>query len=69
MFHDVENVYITGGISNAKSKRVLLEWTSRLCLGFVLYDMRLVNTFIIVMCVAMNIRCFCKIWFHLCKTE
>ena len=32
--------------SNAKSELVLLEWTPRLCLCFVVYDMRLVNTFI-----------------------
>ena len=28
---------------------MLLEWTPRLCLRFVLYGMRLVNRFIIVM--------------------
>ena len=31
--------------SNAKSELVLLERTPRLCLRFVLYGMRLVNTF------------------------
>ena len=40
--------------SNAKSDLVLLEWTPRLCLRFVLYDMRLVNTFIIAICGVMN---------------
>ena len=35
--------------SNAKFELVVLKWTSRLCLRFVLYDMRLVNTFIIAM--------------------
>ena len=40
--------------SNVKSELVLLEWTPRLCLHFVLYDMRLVNTFIIAMYGVMN---------------
>ena len=31
--------------SNAKTELELLEWTSRLCLRFVLYDMRLVNIY------------------------
>ena len=35
--------------SNAKSERMLLECTPRFCLRPVLYDMRLVNIFIIVM--------------------
>ena len=35
--------------SNAKSELMSLEWTPRLCLRFVLYDIRLVNTFIITM--------------------
>ena len=30
---------------NSKSELVLLEWTPHLCLRFVLYNMRLVNTF------------------------
>ena len=41
--------YTLKEISNAKSELVLLEWTPRLCLHFVLYDMKLVNTFIIAM--------------------
>ena len=40
--------------SNAKSELVLLEWTPRLCLRFVLYDMSLVNIFIIAMFGVMN---------------
>ena len=40
--------------SNAKSEPVLLEWTPRLCLRFVLYDMSLVNTFIIAIYSVMN---------------
>ena len=40
--------------SNAKSELVLLAWTSCLCLRFVLYDMSLVNTFIIAMYCVMN---------------
>ena len=40
--------------SNAKSERVLLEWTLRLCLRLVRYDMRLVNNFIIAMYGIMN---------------
>ena len=39
--------YILKKTSNAKSELVLLEWTFHLCLRFVLYDMRLVNSFII----------------------
>ena len=41
--------YILKETSNAKSEFVLLEWTPRLCPCFMLYDMRLVNTFIIAM--------------------
>ena len=37
-----------------KSVLVLLEWTPRLCLRFVLYDIRLFNTFIIAMYGVMN---------------
>ena len=33
---------------------MLLEWTPGLCLCFVLYDIRLVNTFIIAMYGIMN---------------
>ena len=56
--------------SNAKSELVLLEWIPRLCLHFVLYDMRLVNTFIIAMygvmyCLLLMPNCGCI----LCKTE
>ena len=47
-------MYILKETSNAKSEFVLLEWTPRLCLCFVLYDMGLVNTFIIVMYDVMN---------------
>ena len=39
---------------NAKSELVLMEWTPRLFLSFVLYDIRLVNTFIIAMYGVMN---------------
>ena len=46
------NSYILKETSNAKSDLVLLEWTPRLCLRFVLYDMRLVN--IIAMYGVMN---------------
>ena len=35
--------------SNAKSELVLLEWTPRLCLRFVLSDMSMLNTFIVAM--------------------
>ena len=35
--------------ANAKSEPMFVEWTLRLCPRFVLYDMRLVNTFIIAM--------------------
>ena len=38
----------------AKSELVFLEWTPRLCLRFGLYDMSLVNTFIIAMHGVMN---------------
>ena len=41
-------------MQNRKSELVLLEWTPGLCLCFVLYDMRLVNTFIIAMYGVMN---------------
>ena len=47
-------VYILKEISNAISELVLLQWAPRLCLRFVLYGMRLVNSFIIVMCGVMN---------------
>ena len=40
--------------SNAKFEPMLLEWTPRLCLRFVLYDMRLVNTLIIAKYGVMN---------------
>ena len=54
-------------ISNAKSE--LVEWAPRLCLHFMLYDMRLVNTFIIAMYGVMNnlllvpnlIACYAKL--------
>ena len=46
--------YILKETSNAKSELVLLEWTPRLCLRFVLYDMSLVNTFIIALYGVMN---------------
>ena len=45
---------ILKGTSNAKSELVLLEWTPRLCLCFVLYYMCLVNTFIIALYGVMN---------------
>ena len=51
--------------SNAKSQLVLLEWTPCLCLRFVLYDMRLGNTFIIAMIILYN----AKFGSILCKTE
>ena len=38
------SVYVLKETSNAKSALVLLEWTHCLCLRFVLYGMRLVNT-------------------------
>ena len=41
--------YILKETYNAKSELALLEWTLHLCLRFVLYHMRLVNTFIISM--------------------
>ena len=40
--------------SNAKSELVLLEMTPRLCLPFVLNDMRLINTYIITQYGVMN---------------
>ena len=40
--------------SDAKSELELLGWTPLLYLRFVLYDMRLVNTFIIAMYGVMN---------------
>ena len=40
--------------SNAKYELLVLEWTPRLCLRFVIFDMRLVNTFIIFMYGVMN---------------
>ena len=43
--------------SNPKSELVLLEWTPRLCLLFVLYDVRLFNTIIITLYGVMN-YCF-----------
>ena len=46
--------YILKESSNARSERVLLEWTLRLCLRLVRYDMRLVNNFIIAMYGIMN---------------
>ena len=42
-------MYILKKTANAKSELVLFEWTPRLYLHLVLYDMRLVNTFIIAM--------------------
>ena len=39
--------YVLKETSNAKSELLLLEWTPPLCLRFVLYDMRLLNTFTI----------------------
>ena len=39
----------TEGISNAESERMILECTPQFCLRPVLYDMRLVTTFIIFM--------------------
>ena len=61
--------YILKETSNAKSELVLLEWTPRLCLLFVLYNMRLVSTFIIAMYGVMNnlllvpnlIACYAKL--------
>ena len=47
-------IYVLQETSNAKSELVLLEWTPRLCLHFVLYDMRLVSTLIIAVYGAMN---------------
>ena len=41
-------VYILKETSKAKSELVLLEWTTCLYQCFVLYDMRIVNTFNIV---------------------
>ena len=46
--------YILKETSHAKSKLVLSEWTPRLCLCFVLYNMRLIKTFIIAMYSVMN---------------
>ena len=46
--------YILKETSNANSELVLLDWTLHLCLRFVLYDMSLVNNFIIAMCGVMN---------------
>ena len=51
--------------SNAKSELVFLFWTPRLCLRFVLYDMRLI-TFIIAMYGVMHNSLYTK---FLCKTE
>ena len=42
-------LYVLKETSNAKSELVLLEWTPCLCLCFVLYGIRLVNTFIVAM--------------------
>ena len=39
---------------NAKFELMLLEWTPRLCLRFVLYNMRLVNTLFIAKYGVMN---------------
>ena len=46
--------YILKKTSNAKSDLVLLECTPRLCLRFVLYDLRLVSAVTIVMYSVMN---------------
>ena len=47
-------IYILKETSNANTELVVLERTPRLCLRFVLFDMRHVNTFIIVMYGVMN---------------
>ena len=47
-------VFLLKETLNAKSQLVLVEWAPCLCLRFVLYDMRLCNTFIIVMYGVMN---------------
>ena len=52
--HRMMMVYILKETSNAKSELVLLELTPGLCQCFVLYDMRLVNTFITAMYGVMN---------------
>ena len=48
------NEIILEETSNAKSEHVLLHWTPRLCLRFVLYDMSFVNTFFFAMYNVMN---------------
>ena len=43
---------------HAKPELVLSQWNPRLCLCFMLYDMRFVNTFIIAMYVVMDYSLF-----------
>ena len=46
--------YILKETSNAKYELMLLGWTFLLCLRFVLYDMKLINIFVIAMYDVMN---------------
>ena len=46
--------YILKETSNAKSELLVIEWTPRLCLCFVLFHMRLVNIYIIAINGVMN---------------
>ena len=59
---DEESQHILKETSNEKSELVLLEWTPRLCLVFVLYNTRLVTTFIIAMYGVRSIHSLC----HMC---
>ena len=54
LIHEDPAWFLTKETSSAKSELVLMEWAPRLCLCFVLYDMRLVNTFIIAKYCVMN---------------